>query len=328
MAPEQIRGHGDDPASDFWSLGLVLYVCVEGVSPLRRATTLATLAAVLDDPVPPPVSSGPLAPVLQALLVRDPAARPDGGTLDAMLAQAESGGTAAWPDASTRTVHLEPMNPPTTVSSVPAPVPTASGTLPDPSTEVTTPRPASASGSRPRRRTRVAAVALAAVVAAAVAVTLTLTLGDPDGKTEADDKTPNAAGPSTAKAPEKAGASSPTPSPSTPASGDGRWIAQLLSEPVTSGTAKRDQRLAAVRESVPGAQFLRSDEYASLTPGYWVIYAPGPFPDGLAALTFCADHGRTTADNCFGRYVSTDAADFRLQCRPPAASPGGRCTRS
>jgi len=38
-APERIRGNDDDPASDLWSLGLVLYVCVEGVSPLRRGTS-------------------------------------------------------------------------------------------------------------------------------------------------------------------------------------------------------------------------------------------------------------------------------------------------
>ncbi len=62
MAPERIRGLDDDPASDLWSLGLALYVCVEGVNPLRRPTTLATLAAVLDDPVPPPVRSGPSRP--------------------------------------------------------------------------------------------------------------------------------------------------------------------------------------------------------------------------------------------------------------------------
>ncbi|MEK8144412.1 protein kinase [Streptomyces sp. M10(2022)] len=30
IAPERIRGHDGDPASDLWSLGVVLYVCVEG----------------------------------------------------------------------------------------------------------------------------------------------------------------------------------------------------------------------------------------------------------------------------------------------------------
>ncbi|MGB8946230.1 MAG: serine/threonine-protein kinase, partial [Streptomyces sp.] len=60
IAPERIRGTDQGPAADLWSLGVVLYVAVEGVSPLRRATTLATLAAVLDDVVPPPVRSGAL----------------------------------------------------------------------------------------------------------------------------------------------------------------------------------------------------------------------------------------------------------------------------
>ncbi|RPK43107.1 Serine/threonine-protein kinase PknL [Streptomyces sp. ADI91-18] len=51
LAPERIRG-ADLPSSDLWSLGMMLYVCVEGVSPMRRASTLATLAAVLDEPLP------------------------------------------------------------------------------------------------------------------------------------------------------------------------------------------------------------------------------------------------------------------------------------
>lgn len=81
IAPERIRGPSDDPAADLWSLGIVLYVCVEGVSPLRRETSLTTLAAVLESEVPPPSRSGALAPVLEALLDRDPAARPEAGRL-------------------------------------------------------------------------------------------------------------------------------------------------------------------------------------------------------------------------------------------------------
>lgn len=37
LAPERIRGTNDDPASDLWSLGMTLYVCVEGHNPLRPA---------------------------------------------------------------------------------------------------------------------------------------------------------------------------------------------------------------------------------------------------------------------------------------------------
>ncbi|MFD9599070.1 protein kinase [Streptomyces sp. NPDC059970] len=86
MAPERIRGEEGDPSSDLWSLGMMLYVAVEGRHPLRKATTLATLAAVLDEEIPPPRQAGPLTPVLNALLTRDTAARPGAGELDRMLA--------------------------------------------------------------------------------------------------------------------------------------------------------------------------------------------------------------------------------------------------
>jgi hypothetical protein len=92
IAPERVRGEEGHPASDFWSLGMMLYVAVEGRNPLRRATSMATLAAVLDQPIPEPAHAGPLTAVLAALLVRDPAGRPDPATLDSMLAAAEAAG--------------------------------------------------------------------------------------------------------------------------------------------------------------------------------------------------------------------------------------------
>jgi len=93
IAPERVRGEEGNPASDLWSLGMLLYVAVEGHNPLRRATSIATLAAVLDQPIPEPPHAAALGPVLAALLVRDPAARPDAETLDRMLAGAEAGWT-------------------------------------------------------------------------------------------------------------------------------------------------------------------------------------------------------------------------------------------
>ncbi|MCM2416544.1 serine/threonine-protein kinase [Streptomyces sp. RKAG293] len=89
MAPERIRGHEGNPASDLWSLGMTLYIALEGHHPLRRASTFATLAAVLDEPLPPPQRCGPLAPLLTALLVKDPIGRPDAEQIDRMLAAAE-----------------------------------------------------------------------------------------------------------------------------------------------------------------------------------------------------------------------------------------------
>ncbi|MCX5232118.1 serine/threonine-protein kinase [Streptomyces sp. NBC_00233] len=97
MAPERIRGGGGSgPAADLWSLGMVLYVAVEGHHPLRRENTLATLAAVLSDDVPPPQRAGELTGLLNGLLVREPSARPDAAELDRALAAVTS------PDASAR----------------------------------------------------------------------------------------------------------------------------------------------------------------------------------------------------------------------------------
>lgn len=99
IAPERIRGEEGNPASDLWSLGMLLYVATEGYHPLRRATSLATVVAVLDDPIPAPVRSGALAPVLARLLVRDPAQRPDGALLDRLLAEAQAAAGGVVADA-------------------------------------------------------------------------------------------------------------------------------------------------------------------------------------------------------------------------------------
>ncbi|GAA2827209.1 hypothetical protein GCM10010441_59530 [Kitasatospora paracochleata] len=106
IAPERIRGQEGNPASDFWSLGMTLYVAVEGHHPLRRATTFATLAAVLDEPVPPPIRSGLLGMALARLLQRDPAARPGADELDRLLAAAETGAATSY--AATERDSLRP----------------------------------------------------------------------------------------------------------------------------------------------------------------------------------------------------------------------------
>lgn len=88
MAPERVTGKDGGPSADLWSLGMLLYVAVEGHHPLRRSSTLATLAAVLGEEVPPPRQAGPLTGLLTALLVRDPQARPDAEEVDRLLAVA------------------------------------------------------------------------------------------------------------------------------------------------------------------------------------------------------------------------------------------------
>ena len=113
IAPERLRGVEGDPASDLWSLGILLYIAVEGHNPMRRPTTMATLAAVLDSPIPEPVHAGPLTPVLAGLLQRDPAARMRAEVADRLLAEAAAYvGTLAGPRPQDSTPPVDSASPP------------------------------------------------------------------------------------------------------------------------------------------------------------------------------------------------------------------------
>ncbi|QJT05940.1 protein kinase [Streptomyces asoensis] len=125
MAPERVSGKEGGPAADLWSLAMLLYVAVEGHHPLRRASTLATLAAVLGEDVPEPVRAGPLTGVLKALLVRDPQARPDAAQVDRMLAAV----TGDAPDPSQAAPAPGRLAPPT---SYPLAPPAAADVTPAP----------------------------------------------------------------------------------------------------------------------------------------------------------------------------------------------------
>ncbi|WP_268961490.1 serine/threonine-protein kinase [Nonomuraea cypriaca] len=75
MAPERAAGGGARPASDLWSLGVTLYMAVEGHSPFHRDNALATLGAVMHAEPEPLARAGVLAPVLLGLLRKNPAER-------------------------------------------------------------------------------------------------------------------------------------------------------------------------------------------------------------------------------------------------------------
>ncbi|WP_161227109.1 serine/threonine-protein kinase [Streptomyces sp. SID8352] len=91
LAPERVRGHDPGPASDLWALGATLYTAVEGRSPFRRTSPLSTMQAVVEEEAAEPLRAGPLAPVISALLAKDPAQRPDATEAEQMLAEAAEG---------------------------------------------------------------------------------------------------------------------------------------------------------------------------------------------------------------------------------------------
>ncbi|MFH8567094.1 protein kinase [Streptomyces sp. NPDC017993] len=85
ISPERARGQKPGPPADMWSLGGLLYACVEGVPPYDKGSAIATLTAVMTEPVEPPKNAGPLEEVIFGLLVKDPAGRLDDAGARSML---------------------------------------------------------------------------------------------------------------------------------------------------------------------------------------------------------------------------------------------------
>src|SRR2546423_1795042 len=75
ISPERARDGTYAPASDLWSLGATLYAAVEGRAPYERSSAIATLTALATEEHDPPLHAGALRPVLDGLLVKDPAHR-------------------------------------------------------------------------------------------------------------------------------------------------------------------------------------------------------------------------------------------------------------
>ncbi|MCX5555625.1 serine/threonine-protein kinase [Streptomyces sp. NBC_00038] len=243
LAPERAQGNDPGPASDVWALGATLYAAVEGSSPFRRTSTWSTLTAIVVEPLPEPRLAGPLGPVLQQLMNKQPEARPDADRARELLEA-----VAGAPEADSATTGLrvpEPRPREATERSVPSvppgfgpPVPVA------PAVALTAVAPSPA----PRRRggrALLAAVAVVVVLAATGFTVALLNSPDDTGTTAlptpsdvggtapsdgagrgsvdlSDDSKPTGKGDGKSKAPEKQPSYIPetTPEPSkTPANG-------------------------------------------------------------------------------------------------------------
>ncbi|WP_329571136.1 serine/threonine-protein kinase [Streptomyces sp. NBC_01361] len=113
ISPERARGHKPGPAADLWSLGGLLYASVEGVPPYDKGSAIATLTAVMTEPVDPPKNAGPLEKVIYGLLAKDPEQRlDDAGTralLNDVLHAPEPKDEEPEPVDATKVVPLPPI---------------------------------------------------------------------------------------------------------------------------------------------------------------------------------------------------------------------------
>ncbi|MFK0097096.1 serine/threonine-protein kinase [Streptomyces sp. NPDC091040] len=206
LAPERVRGGDPGPASDLWSLGATLYTAVEGRSPFRRTSPISTMQAVVTEEPPPPARAGALAPVITALLRKEPGDRPSAAETERMLLEAMEGRAprSAQAFVPTQQVSEEMLRGGTAVLPHPGPV--------------VQPAPVPAPALAPRRsrwRTRVLVIALAAVIGGGAGIAAMLyahrtdAAGSTDGGTSAHGtRTP---GPDTSKTKPTP---TPTPSPS------------------------------------------------------------------------------------------------------------------
>lgn len=125
-------------------------------------------------------------------------------------------------------------------------------------------------------------------------------------------------------------ASTPTGTTSRPPGEDAAdtWIAQLASLPAGTPAAEVERQRARIStETGLATSVLNSSDFASLTPGYWVVYHTGGFPDGYAALDACRTHGRSGENACVGRYLSHFGRHATLICRFSDGPAARGCTR-
>lgn len=248
IAPERARGEPASAASDLWSLGCTIFVALEGRPPFDREGSMATLSAVLsEEPLPAP-SAGPLAPVLEGLLRKDPQRRLSAQDTDRLLklvATAPAQRSTTPLRQQTRPAHLPPTGGRAAVLRV-------------------QPQPQPQPRSRPPRRDSkalVAAVVVAVLVLAAIVTAAVLTSGD------APDQT---ASPSADA--DSSGAASDT--------GD----AAATTEPEDSDPAPSSSSASAEpteEDALPDGFLLYEDEtgFSLAVPADWEVTKDGPRTD-------------------------------------------------
>ncbi|WP_327693864.1 serine/threonine-protein kinase [Streptomyces sp. NBC_00459] len=309
LAPERALGRTPGPESDLWSLGVLLYAAVEGNSPFRQNTPLSTLRAIVDEELPPPLRAGPLTPVIEGLLRKDPAERLPAERAEHDLRIIGAGGTLRADDVRTgpyapTIAAAFPQH--STTPPQPMPVPTAATrpVAPPPDTRPTT-RP-----TEPDRNRRAAVAVVAGLAAVALAVAgLTYALlnhdngGDDTGAgagsstQQSNDGTDEASSPKNSPS-ESDGTPSPTPSSSD--SGRTTQPAQTVEVSVVGSDTDYSGACPPPNAQAPGftATFTVGNVPAKVS--YRWVTETGEAPEqGWRTLSFPAGGGKTKENKVF-----------------------------
>ncbi len=223
VAPERAKGAHPGRESDLWALGATLYAAVEGRPPFDRGNPMATLSALITEEIPRPLAAGPLTPVLDGLLTKDPHHRMGAHEARRLLGQARREAEAA----EHRTAELPVLAVPTDAT------PDGRADLPADRTEVVR-RPSRPRRPTTRRRRRpwvIAGLAAAVLLAGGIAIPLALTGSGGSHR---------AAGhPTTAPSPRPTPTHSARPSPTHTTPSPTHTVTPSKTSPVTTHPVKR-----------------------------------------------------------------------------------------
>jgi eukaryotic-like serine/threonine-protein kinase len=192
ISPEQVRGDRVDPRADLYSLGCVLFEMLTGRTPFEG--DLAALSyAHTHTPAPRVRSIDPTVPaamdeLVAAMLEKDPARRPATGEEVERSLAAALRPDAVVPAASTQRLQPRPSS---------------------------TPGPPAGGRRRPRPKTRPLVVVAVCGLAVLFSIAL-LASREPDGRTDASQRSPQLSSSPATQQPSPVETSSPTPQQSSP----------------------------------------------------------------------------------------------------------------
>ncbi|MGW1805790.1 serine/threonine-protein kinase [Streptomyces sp. NPDC002078] len=351
LAPERALGRTPGPESDLWSLGVLLYATVEGVSPFRYDTPISTLRAVVDEELPPPHRAGPLTRVIEGLLRKDPAERLDAERAEHELRIVAAGGAPSGGGAPrAATMPVPPYATPTVAAPHRPPSPTPQ--LPLPGTTAPT---APTASDEPRRNRRAGAVLVAGLLLVALALAgLTYTLLNRDngggrGNAGGDTRTSGGARPPTAHGTTQQGTTAPpSASSSTSASTQPAQSVQVTvagANTTYSGSCPPpDARTPTFTATFTVGRLPAQVEYRWVTtrgsvsdPGWHTL----SFPDGggksrQVRVTLTVYHGSGTTEDQISVKVrapvqtTSNAVPFSVSCTTATATetPSGGASAS